>query len=345
MRGLNMIQRIKGNDSGAALMIVLFIVVLVSIVGTAMLSTTTYGLQNVVKTKKEQEEFYRAEGAIEIALSEMSNYKNSSTGSSGPFAYLKEVPGTRSYSIGGKDVRVDVLLPSNFSTLTPSATTKSMNVTLEARYKNDSVLVRKVSVNIDYTANPLTETKNANNIYNYNSFLGANKGTYDRTKFGPITISNYDTIVSSLASGNTIDSIDKHDVDRYEEYIFPSGVTRIQTIRLSGKNKMIIIPSNSIVYVKEIDLKGSGENTQIVVNGALIVDELYHGGNSILEVNSGLIVRNAYADSNAFSITGATKGISCSLLPVACQQINGTQTKNQYTSTIQPASINFSTKR
>lgn len=326
-------------------MIVLFIVVLVSIVGTAMLSTTTYGLQNVVKTTKEQEEFYRAEGAIEIVLSEMSNYKNASTGSSGPFAYLKEVTGTRSYHIGGKDVRVDILLPNNFSTLTPSASIKSVNVTLEARYMDNSSLIRKVALNIDYSANPLTETKNANNIYNYNAFLGTNKGTYDRTKFGPITITNYDTIVSSLASGNTIDSIDKHDLDRYEEYIFSSGVTRIETIRLSGKNKKIIIPNDAIVYVKEIDLKGSGQNTQIVVNGALIVDELHHGGSSILEVNSGIIVRNAHADSNAFEINGDAKGISCSLLPVACQQLNGTQTKNQYTSTIQPASLNFSTNR
>ncbi|AYA78266.1 hypothetical protein DOE78_24265 [Bacillus sp. Y1] len=340
-----MIQRCKGNESGAALMIVLFIVVLVSIVGTAMLSTTTYGLQNVVKTKKEQEEFYRAEGAIEIVLSEMSNYKNASTGNSGPYAYLKEVTGTRSYNIGGKDVRVDILLPSNFSTLTPSATTKSVSVTLEARYKDNSVLIRKVALNIDYSANPLTETKNAYNIYNYDAFLGANKGTYDRTKFGPITILNYDTIVSSLASGNTIDSIDKHDLERDMDYTFPSGVTRIQTIRLSGKNTKIIIPNDAIVYVKEMDLKGSGQNTQIVVNGVLIVDELHHGGSSILQVNSGIIVRNAHADSNAFEITGEGKGISCSLLEVACQQINGTQTKDQYTSIIQPSSLNFSTNR
>lgn len=340
-----MIRRFRENESGAALMIVLFLVVLVSIVGTAMLSTTTYGLQNVVKTTKEQEEFYRAEGAIEIVLSEMANYKNASTGSSGPFAYLKDVGGTHSYNIGGQEVTVDIILPNNFSSLKPDETTKNINVILEAGYKDKSVLIRKVSLNIDYSANPLTETKNAYNLYNYHSFLGANKGTYDKTKFGPITILNYDTIVSSLASGNTINPIDKHDLDSEVEYVFPSGVTRIETIRLSGKNTKIVIPNDAIVYVKEIDLKGSGQNTQIVVNGALIVDELFHGGSSILQVNSGLIVRNAYADSNAFVINGEAKGISCSLLPVACQQINGTQTKNQYTSIIQSSSINFSTER
>lgn len=340
-----MIRRFRENESGAALMIVLFLVVLVSIVGTAMLSTTTYGLQNVVKTTKEQEEFYRAEGAIEIVLSEMANYKNASTGSSGPFAYLKDVGGTHSYNIGGQEVTVDIILPNNFSSLKPDETTKNINVILEAGYKDNSVLIRKVSLNIDYSANPLTETKNAYNLYNYHSFLGADKGTYDKTKFGPITILNYDTIVSSLASGNTINPIDKHDLDSEVEYVFPSGVTRIETIRLSGKNTKIVIPNDAIVYVKEIDLKGSGQNTQIVVNGALIVDELFHGGSSILQVNSGLIVRNAYADSNAFVINGEAKGISCSLLPVACQQINGTQTKDQYTSNIQSSSINFSTER
>ena len=55
------------------LILILFVVVFLSIVGTTLLNTTTYNLKTVVKNKSEQEEFYRAEGALEVVLTEMSS--------------------------------------------------------------------------------------------------------------------------------------------------------------------------------------------------------------------------------------------------------------------------------
>ena len=62
------------NQRGAALILILFVVVFLSIVGTTLLNTTTYNLKTVVKNKSEQEEFYRAEGALEVVLTEMAHY-------------------------------------------------------------------------------------------------------------------------------------------------------------------------------------------------------------------------------------------------------------------------------
>lgn len=338
-------QRYKSNESGAALMIVLFIVVLVSIVGTAMLSTTTYGLQNVVKTTKEQEEFYRAEGALEIVLSEMSNYKNSSTGSSGPFAYLKEQPSSATYQIGEKNVQVNISTSPDISTIIPKSSKQTVEVMIEANYDNQSNISRIMTFDVEVSAETKASTETAYNYVDDSAFK--DKGQY-KIQIDQIQLNIYNKIINELGINwsSFTTEVGKNEVEKGETFVFPSGISKYKEISLSGNGRKMIIPSDSIVFAKTIDLRGSGNtDSQLVIEGALVAETLDNNGNSVVTVNSGLIVNHIKGTSKAFEVNGKASGISCSLLPVACQVLNDSSSSTKNTSNIQSKTIEFSTDR
>lgn len=351
-----MFKKLQDNQSGAALMIVLFIVILVSIVGTTMLATTTYGLKAVEMTKQEQAEFYRAEGAIEIVMAEMEAYTNNDK--RGPYAYLKEMTNInpRIINIGGKSVKVEILAPENSNNVNPGTKEQSVTVTLKANYELDSNVTRIVKFNVNVTTEGLSHTRDVYNLANYQEFIDTTKNNkndrlYDESILGGIEIEDYTNIYNSLGTlkpqNNTIDFIGNDDV-KNKDFIFSDGLTRVEDIVLEGKNHPIIIPENSVVYVNKIDLGGSGNSTQIVVNGALIVDELVHGGSSIITINSGMIVKKGIPSTSGFNINSENPtGISCKLLETACTVIDGFNSSNNYTSSIDtdPTKIIFSTDR
>lgn len=344
-----MIQRYKSNESGAALMIVLFIVVLVSIVGTAMLSTTTYGLQNVVKTTKEQEEFYRAEGAIEIVLSEMSNYKNASTGSSGPFAYLKDMTNhTKSFQIGGRNVQVEVTTnPTNISSITPNSNVQTVKVILEASYSNSnqSKIVRNMEFDVNVSADALAKTKTAYGYVSPGHFI-------DKDQFADglrtyIESIDYNKVITELGINwsSYTDTIGSNDIKNGDVYTFPKGITKFSEISINGGGETIIIPKGAIVYVEDISIGGSGNAvTQLIIEGALIAKSITHSGNSVVTVNSGLIAEN-YNGTSHFEVNGKGEGMECSDIKNVCSIINGTASSDKYTSSLDSSTINFSTNR
>jgi hypothetical protein len=344
-----MTQRIKGNESGVALMIVLFIVVLVSVVGTAMLSTTTYGLQNVVKIKKEQEEFYRAEGAIEIVLTEMANYKNSNTGSSGPFAYLKDMTNsTKIYPIGEKNVQVQITTdPVNLSSIMPDSSAKTVKLKLEANYvdTNQTVITRKINFDVKVTADALTKTKTA---YGYVA-----PGHFEeKNQFKPglrtsINAIDYQKVITELGINwaSYTNSLGPNEIKNGDTYIFPAGITTLSSIAINGGNEIIKIPKGSIVYVQSISIGGSGNAlSQLIIDGALITESITHNGNSIVTVNSGIIAKTYNGTAN-YEVDGEGKGIECTDIKNACSIINGTTTSNTYQSTLDSSTIKFSTNR
>lgn len=344
-----MIQRYKSNESGAALMIVLFIVVLVSIVGTAMLSTTTYGLQNVVKTKKEQEEFYRAEGAIEIVLAEMASYKNPTTGSSGPFAYLQDITNdTKSYLIGGKDVQVTIKTePLNINTVTPDSSIKTVKVTLEANYSDDiqTKITRNLKFDVKVSADALSKTKTA---YGYVA-----PGHFEeKNQFKPglrssIIDVDYQKVITELGINwsSYTNSLGPNEIKNGDTYIFPAGITKLSSISINGGNEIIKIPKGSVVYVQSISIGGSGNAvSQLIIDGALITESITHSGNSVVTVNSGIIAKNYNGTAN-YVVDGKGEGIECSDIQNACSIINGITTANTYQSTLDSSTLNFSTNR
>lgn len=345
-----MFQRFIKNQSGAALMIVLFVVVLVSIVGTAMLSSTTYGLQNVVKTTKEQEEFYRAEGALEIVLTEMANYENSSTGNNGPYGYLKELnSNTKSYKIGDKDLKVKVS--------SKEINSSRIEVTLESHYEetNRSNLSRIMKFQIDIKTEELAGT---DKVYNYEVPQG-NIEKRIPTNIG-LPVSNklksttYDTIIREIYNNTnqdnyTFKSVNNIDLqgngNNYTFQVNPTNkeITKINLIKISGQGITVKIPAGVIVHADLVDLNGMGNNSQLIIEGVLITNRIEHGGNSRIKILSGLIAKTAWANSNSFTVdTTGAKGIDCTLIPTACRYING---ERESESTIDSSSIIFSTTR
>lgn len=343
-----MIQRIKKNQSGAALMIVLILVVLVSIVGTAMLSTTTYGLQNVVKTTKEQEEFYRAEGALEIVLAEMASYKDPDTGDSGPYAYLKKMTvDTKIYPIGEEDIQVKIVKKE--------INTKKINVNIEARYANEnqSKLSRVLNFDVDVNYNPLPRTKTAYGYVEEGHYK--DKGQFKEGIMDNIIKINYDDIIEKLKInwGNYTGVINNQSLKADGTYTFPTNatyppgkITTLKEINITGSGNKVIIPQGAIVYVQTVTIGGNGnDDTQLLVEGALIAETISHKGNSVLTLNSGLIAKEFNGVSNQYTVKGNGDGIDCNLLPEVCVAINGSETTDKFISTPNSSSINFSTNR
>jgi hypothetical protein len=330
-------------------MIVLFVVVLVSIVGTAMLSSTTYGLQNVVKTTKEQEEFYRAEGALEIVLTEMANYKNASTGNSGPFAYLKDLTNnTKTYQIGGKNVLVKIKTNRDISKITPSSSKETITVTLEANYEqaNQTKLTRSMTFDVKVSSDSLTRTTSAYGYVTPGHFI--DKEQFDEGLKAKIIDIDYNQIINALGIkwNEYTNSIDKQDIDKNEIYTFPKGITKLSEINLSGAGVTIVIPKGAIVYAKTVSISGSGNaDSQFTIDGALIAETINHKGNSVMTLNSGLIAKTYNGTSNRFVVNGRGEGIECSDLPSVCSIINRSVTNSKYTSNLESTTIKFSTNR
>lgn len=346
-------------QNGAALMIVLFIVVLVSIVGTAMLSTTTYSLKSVEKTKQEQKEFYRAEGAIEILLSEMVNYKGKY--GNGPLAYLREKSKLVNYTIGEKEIEVSIGTNVNPNNVKSGDT---IALTLEAKYTNDqeSQLTRVMKVDITVDSNIEFPFEQPYNFVDDTDL----KYKYDKDAEHQIKIPMKETELkiyegvlkdygvvwpeTSNVGNKTNYSLEQiknmiesqSDPSKNETLIF-------DTLEMSGNSDpTITIPENKRVFIKNVILRGSANKDQIVIKGALIVDTLDLNGNSMINVFSGMIINKVEGESKRFKIYSELDnpgGISCDLMKITCQRINDEEGEKGLTSNMEEGSITFSTTR
>ncbi|WP_428909281.1 hypothetical protein [Niallia sp. Krafla_26] len=112
------------NQSGAALLYILFTVVFISIVGTGLLMSTTYGTKSVVINEKKQQEFYLAEGALEIFLNELATFNNPDV--------ILESENSIPYTINGREMLVEISGNNPY--------------TLTAGYKESSLIKRSVVI-------------------------------------------------------------------------------------------------------------------------------------------------------------------------------------------------------
>lgn len=160
------------NQSGAALILVLFMVLFLAITGAMLLNTTTYSQKSIIKNAEIQSEFYRAEGAIDLMLYEMNNFVETPSTQilryvggpkngepyirdgvelpiirSGPYYYLElGEPTIREYTIGDKIVEVTIIDIEH--ELIPSENQKMYNYTLVANLKplEASTITREVTM-------------------------------------------------------------------------------------------------------------------------------------------------------------------------------------------------------
>ena len=337
------------NQKGAALILILFVVIFLGIVGASLLNTTTYSTKTVVNNKEEQQEFYRAEGALEIMLNEMTNYKDNQ-GKAGPyyFLYNRELPHNfKVYHIGLEDMIVTVNVDQSTPIVDPATLTEdySVNVELTAKNQSDSKLERKL--NFITTLNVSAGGTISEKAINYVTDSIDKQDNYEV----PLDVKNelkstsYNEIIKSVGINDwsTFDNYNKYN----SEKTFPSGITILDSIDLSGKNEYITIPNNAMVVVKKITMKGNGNsNNSITVNGVLIAESIEMKGNSTLIVNSGIITNVIKGQSNSGVIKGSANGISCSLLPIACSiPYEGGVGKVSNQSSIENNSVELKTER
>ncbi|MGS2777290.1 hypothetical protein ACVBAX_07920 [Robertmurraya sp. GLU-23] len=354
-----MFDNLRRNQSGAALMIVLILVVIVSIVGTSMLATTTYGLKNIVKTTKEQEEFYRAEGAIEIVLNEMANYQGKE--GNGPLAYLQEKSNVANYSIGEKNVEVSLstnIDPDNVKS------GDTIELTLGAKYTNEQESQLSRVVKVDITVDNKMDSP-FKQPYNFVDDDDLNY-KYDKDSEHQIKIPMQETELKIYEDvlidyGVVWPETDKkgnktsYSIEEMKEIIEdqsdPSKTETLifDTLDMSGNSDpTITIPENKRVFIKNVILRGSANKDQIVIKGALIVDILDFNGNSIINVHSGIVINEVAGQSKRFKVYSEldeATGISCELMKVTCERLILEEGGKSLASSMKKESISFSTIR
>ncbi|ARK31603.1 hypothetical protein [Halalkalibacter krulwichiae] len=313
-------DKLVQSESGAALILVLFVVVLLASVGSAMLFSTSYSKQTIVSNAEVQGEFYRAEGAIEVALKEMEIYEK------GAIAYLQEeLP--KQFSIGAKnDIPIKVSLESYDK--------ETNTYEIGARYASESKVNRNLLLNIQeetivsgYLKSPLYFVEN----FNYN---GSNNHDTLKLYDNKLKMSNTDfnTVKAHLEIPNDASNFGHEKVSSSKNYM--SGTHFFEVLDYSGNDNQLYIGPDAIVMVKEMKVTGQGNTSNIVVDGVLIVNDLNHGGNfpitvngalvvtsnyngaGKLIINSGIIVKN-FSTSGNNDFTGEGKGIDCSLIGLA----------------------------
>lgn len=322
------------NQGGAALLLVLFVILFLSIVGTTLLTATTYSMKTIVKNVEEQEEFYRAEGAIEIYLNElvkeMNNYSNSYLNTEGevveekgPYFYLLREHslnpslGYEEYTIGEKTLVVNgsiigTLQDPNHPSFNPDKVSP-VSVRIEAAYKNNSSIKRIAELTIDASAQKITKpTPDVPEIdpFPVEPILG-----YDFTIPSDVN-KQYEPIVGRLNE-------EFEDVIKFYgfENSIGSGTLRIdypfseetkyhfENIEIT-KGSKLTIPAGHIVFVDSAHFTGEGNKgeTTLQVDGILLFNDLQINGNMDFQIN-GVIVANILRINTAAIDIGVHAGL------------------------------------
>ncbi|GAE34947.1 pilus assembly PilX N-terminal domain-containing protein [Halalkalibacter akibai] len=314
-------KKYLSSESGAALILVLFSVVLLSAVGTMMLTTTTYSQKTIVNNEEIQEEFYRAEGAIEMALGEM-GVTNSSK-----FTFLKDhYPSyNRSYTIGDEEVLVTVELSKDSEA--PSAANiekiDSINAKITARYLNNSKVSRTLEMaatetTIKHLSTYISPGKAINYVDSEEIEKEAVQNKIDKENIVNVDLDLYTNAKQEATSKFNL--VNKGNLNNGSHYnkdltVIESGVYG-EISPPGGRN--VLIAENSVVVVNKLELLG---NNTLTVKGLLIVNNLYINGGPAFVIDSGIIANEINFGGNygkskqPFTLDGAAVGIDCATLP------------------------------
>ncbi|WP_338470408.1 hypothetical protein R4Z10_16620 [Niallia sp. XMNu-256] len=324
------ISKYVKSQSGAALILVLFAVLFLSITGAVLLNTTTYSLESIEKNKEIQKEFYLAEGALEIEINslidEMNKYKNSD-GEEGPYffllreftqtpEYIEENYIEKQYKIAETSVLIketingklyDPLeLEFNPEKVVP------ISLTLEASYLDTKASnikrIAEIKVNAisQITTVPITTTppSTAGKALNFN--IKSNKMKEETIikipdeKRNQISASDFFAVVEEIQQK-------------------PSSIVtlNVENLKVNG-NRSLHVPKGQIYYIKNLTFNGT---PNLLVEGVLVVENFSFNGNSNMEIDTGIIVKNLDGNASAaITIKGEANGIPCSLISTICNE-------------------------
>ena len=320
------------SQTGAALLLVLFVVVFLSIVGAGMLASTTYSLKSIKNNEEVQKEFYAAEGTLDLVLEDISRTPSlyNDLDALGKNETLEMAsPSTGIYKIGSAEVDV-YLTKLNKLENKSNGERDSIKALVTAQYKNKSKLERELEIEIfepvGTSSHSIFYASLASKIDIKNADSTAVLKQVDRLHnvlrryfmdhYEPILIGNNDfkhnqeTIIGDASS--------KKKVYRY-----------IGNLEMSTHEDLIVRPNTVLIIDGQLYQKGQA--VLKIEEGALVIvnDMKIGNGNDALNIIDGAIVANlitSQGNGNGIDMNveiGIHAGLSCDLVEELIKYIDG----------------------
>ncbi|MEB1807664.1 MAG: hypothetical protein LPK26_10335 [Bacillaceae bacterium] len=290
-------------QQGAALILVLFAIVFLGIVGAALLNMTTYSQQSIKTNSHNQSEFYRAEGALDLMISEILAHPD------GPFVYLNNIStiSQKTFNIGG-DVKV---------TIEP---TKVNSNEITAVLTAFSIPEPKLKRVVHIASNQVIETKEGSfGVGNTIIYADGNIGSSDKVYVSPhqitqITPIQYDAFVNVLLKNHIskrTNGLDIKNGTTTNPILISSG--SYPSIGVSTNGATAVIPKDAIVHTTMLDV---GANATLVVHGILAIDGIKLSGNANILVSSGIVSKDTNIKNSNNNAIRATLRDPATNLPI-----------------------------
>ena len=316
------IRKYVQSQSGAALILVLFVVLFISITGTVLLNATTYSMNTTVENEAVEGEFYRLEGALNLVLDNLFETQ----GYNGGTEPLLDNRGNQVFAPDGvtrlninkkgiyffiEDYLANNIKDSKYKGVFDNINiageqiqyqlggTKSgnvYNVELSASFVSNPSMSRKIDLKIPLPPKPVENyvggTVSRGDYIQ--SPTNLNDNTFIHKNQKPKFIGNYIGGISFEEKKNKYGlSIPKSLLTNL------TPATNIQNSpayfnQITGSNKTTItIPKNKVVYANS--LNWNGNNRTLIVEGTLIIDNFDIQGSSKVEIkNTGTIIANVF---------------------------------------------------
>ncbi|MCT8137494.1 hypothetical protein H1D32_06905 [Anaerobacillus sp. CMMVII] len=335
-----MINKYIQSQTGGSLILVLFIMLFLSIIGTMLLNQTFYSQQTITKNAVVQAEFYKAEGAIDLMIDEMNNFVENppvqfleyADGTpvldnnneripivrSGPFYYLYYgEPRVREFTIGGDTIEVAIV---DIVSEGLSDERKKYDYTLVASLKSSP----EVNVTREVTMTTVVEDKtgiiriikegdeefiyptfpgNLGERINYlvSRNLANNTPNWEQNSKKP----NDPTV--TLADFLTFYGLKSipNNLPNYPNNPLvynPEGTIRLYNeLTGSGGNLNLVIKPGNLTYANKVEFTGCGNST-VEISGVLIANEVIFQGSCNYKISGGIIA-NQFKIGSAESST------------------------------------------
>jgi Putative transposase DNA-binding domain len=212
-------RKYVNSQSGAALLLVLFVVLFLSITGSVLLNATTYSLKSNEKNERLQEEFYSAEGAVDLVLDDMESYE----GKYVPIE-LRYDNGNLVTDVRGKPIIKDVQQKGRYfylnnlsmpSTITKSIGGKFITVTIDKTVVNPDAFQATINASVDNISRDL-ELKVSKGKMPTLSSGGLNKPIHFKDSFNYSGSKNHDELDIDTNNARISDSTYQTILDNFD---------------------------------------------------------------------------------------------------------------------------------
>lgn len=326
--GMNMKKYLE-SQSGAALILVLFVVLFLSITGALLLNVTTYSQKSIVNNVDEEQEFYLAEGALDLALHKIKEYEG------GPFLYLAS-PSTNKdlffsindtndtkvsiMNIVNKDSETSAILSASYSESSKSNLTRELNILVEsgAKLLRNPIIYFNKTYGSGGASKHETRPEHIGEIQidedTYNGIFDAFQ-TDGLTNIGDKSLNKDEQLIIGKVVEDEDEIIIIDEKMKYnnlndgkDALIHVKSGSYLEFDRLNMKNGSTLkIEKGAIVVGNIIDINSAKAN--IIIDGVLVVDKLEGHTQLDITINSSLIAKE-YIVNNHLNIDGTGSGIN-----------------------------------